>query len=495
MKSNDLELLAILGLGASVVFVAYHTLNKNKNKIQSGHPVVSKHSPFGLAATVASTHTFDLAKTTPQLTMPGGSITTATADNVPMFDVPNYETLNNYAVSMGMLRLNPAGVQEPHWHPNASELFYCINGTGAITIFLGDPTVVHNSFTISAGELAFIPKGFAHHIENIGTTQFSAVMCWNNQNVQTQGLSGNASAMSGRVMDAALGTSSFFKTVDKQTDTLDVGIVKKAATGLDPTIKMVNTPAGSGTLVLPASVKKPTSSRTRTKKTAVAKVEPLPPVPEIYTHIGRHRFGPTRASYATVAAVPNRKPAASPVAPKALTPTPSGPTISNTSIFKFSLVKAPAAVRTAGGYDTKGYSGSFPILKGQGLACFSIFLNPGGIREPHWHPNAGEIHHVLRGNMAFAVVSPGGAVDQGTIGPGAFFYAPPSFTHYFENRSTTETLHIVAFFTNDNPSDVGFSGMFGAYSNSVLGATFNTPASSFNSLNKNRLQKDVGITK
>lgn len=492
MKPNDLELLAFLGLGASVVFVAYHTFNKNK--IQPGpHPVGSKHTPFGLAATVASTHTFDLAKAAPQLSMPGGSITTATADNVPMFEVPTYERLNNYPVSMGMIRLNPAGVEEPHWHPNASELMYCISGTGAMTIFLGDPTVVHNSFTLSAGDLAFIPKGFSHHVENIGTSQYSAVMCWNNERVQTQGLSGNASAMSGRVMDATLGTKSFFKTVDKQTNTLDVGIGKKAATGLDPSIKMVNTPAGSGTRVLPAAVKKPTSSATKKK----AKPRPLPPptIP-IYNPIGRYRFGPTRAAYAAAATVPTttRRPAASPVAAKP-TPTPSGPTISNTSIFKFALVKAPAAVLTAGGSDTKGYSGSFPILKGQGLACFSIFLNPGGIREPHWHPNAGEIHHVLRGQMAFAVVSPGGAVDSGTIGPGSFFYAPPAFTHYFENRSTTETLHIVAFFTNDNPSDVGFSGMFGAYSNSVLGATFNTPASSFNSLNKNRLQKDVGITK
>ncbi len=40
---------------------------------------------------------------------------------------------------------------------------------------------------------------------------------------------------------------------------------------------------------------------------------------------------------------------------------------------------------------------NFPILKGQEASIVLLTLEPGGIREPHWHPSAWEINIVTKG--------------------------------------------------------------------------------------------------
>ena len=38
---------------------------------------------------------------------------------------------------------------------------------------------------------------------------------------------------------------------------------------------------------------------------------------------------------------------------------------------------------------------NFPILKG--MAIYTLHLEKGGVREPHWHPNAVELGYCLAG--------------------------------------------------------------------------------------------------
>ena len=69
-----------------------------------------------------------------------------------------------------LLRLKRGGVREPHWHPNASELTYCISGRAQMTIYpsnTGADSFTVDSFTIDPGEVVFIPQGFMHNIENV----------------------------------------------------------------------------------------------------------------------------------------------------------------------------------------------------------------------------------------------------------------------------------------------------------------------------------------
>ena len=50
-------------------------------------------------------------------------------------------------------------------------------------------------------------------------------------------------------------------------------------------------------------------------------------------------------------------------------------------------------------------------------------------------------------------------------------------------------MHFAIFFGSDNPGDIGISGSRSAYSNEVLGATFNLDSSYFNKLP--RVSQDV----
>lgn len=67
------------------------------------------------------------------------------------------------------MNLEPNGLRELHWHPNAAEWLCFINGTGRATIFLGSATA--RTFDFTSGDTAVFPDNSGHHIENTSATQ------------------------------------------------------------------------------------------------------------------------------------------------------------------------------------------------------------------------------------------------------------------------------------------------------------------------------------
>ncbi|HJR47911.1 MAG TPA: cupin domain-containing protein, partial [Nitrososphaeraceae archaeon] len=114
---------------------------------------------------MSSIHTFNLEAIKPQAVCNGGTRSMANADN--------FQILRGMAVYT--LHLEKGGVREPHWHPNAAELGYCLAGRALMTIF--SPGAEHDTFTVEPGEIVFVPRGYIHHIENIheGDTKFAIV--------------------------------------------------------------------------------------------------------------------------------------------------------------------------------------------------------------------------------------------------------------------------------------------------------------------------------
>jgi oxalate decarboxylase len=108
--------------------------------------------------------------------------------------------------------LNEGGVLEPHWHPNAAELGYCISGRAEMTIYpdaaRGADSFTVATFTIDPGEIVFIPQGFAHDIENITNEETKFVIAYNIERPTTIGLSGSVGSMPNRVMDKTFGIKS-----------------------------------------------------------------------------------------------------------------------------------------------------------------------------------------------------------------------------------------------------------------------------------------------
>lgn len=137
-------------------------------------------------------HLFHLNATTPQNVYSAGNRIDVTKDN--------FSALNGMSVSL--LTLEAGGIREPHWHPNANELSYCLKGQALMTIF--SPGSVHNTFTIQQGDIVFVPQGSIHHIENIGKTPFQTILCFDHSTPEDLQLSSSVSVMPPHILAATL---------------------------------------------------------------------------------------------------------------------------------------------------------------------------------------------------------------------------------------------------------------------------------------------------
>ena len=170
-------------------------------------------------------------------------------------------------------------------------------------------------------------------------------------------------------------------------------------------------------------------------------------------------------------------------------PEPGSSTRRIPNSHKFNVEGISPQIRTNGGTVAKADASSFPILGGNSLSFFSLIMNPGAIREPHWHPNSSELGYILEGTARLIILSPDGIIDTFQVGPGDIYFIPTAFFHYIENLDSNKSMHFAIFFSSDLPGDIGISGMLSAYSNEVLGASFNLDPNYFNNLP--RLTEDV----
>ena len=80
-------------------------------------------------------------------------------------DVRNFPFTNMAAL---IIDLEPDAMREIHWHPDADEWQFYIQGEARMTVF--DATSKARTFNYRAGDVGYVPKTLAHYIENIGTT-------------------------------------------------------------------------------------------------------------------------------------------------------------------------------------------------------------------------------------------------------------------------------------------------------------------------------------
>jgi oxalate decarboxylase len=79
---------------------------------------------------------------------------------------------NKFSVSTttaaALVTIKPGGVRELHWHPNADEWQYWIQGRGRMTVFDTGPKAATADFR--AGDIGYVKKSLGHYIENTGDT-------------------------------------------------------------------------------------------------------------------------------------------------------------------------------------------------------------------------------------------------------------------------------------------------------------------------------------
>ena len=114
--------------------------------------------------TSQSAHKFRLSKMSP-LTFPGGWERIVTAKEFPI----------NTTLTSVMQYLEPGALREMHWHPNADEWQYYINGHSRVTVFGAHGRVRTEEF--GPGQICFIQQGFGHFVEQVGSepTKFFAL--------------------------------------------------------------------------------------------------------------------------------------------------------------------------------------------------------------------------------------------------------------------------------------------------------------------------------
>jgi oxalate decarboxylase len=86
-----------------------------------------------------------------------------------------------------LLTLEPGGLRELHWHPNADEWQYYVKGRSEIGIFGANGK--YRQDEVGPGEVAFINRGFGHYIRQIGNEQTQILVAFNSPDYQEISLS------------------------------------------------------------------------------------------------------------------------------------------------------------------------------------------------------------------------------------------------------------------------------------------------------------------
>jgi len=75
------------------------------------------------------------------------------------------------------MNIEPGAIRELHWHPNADEWQYVMEGSGKVTIFGSHGRT--KTMPFDKGKVAFIKQGYGHFIENTGSETLRLVVLFN----------------------------------------------------------------------------------------------------------------------------------------------------------------------------------------------------------------------------------------------------------------------------------------------------------------------------
>ena len=133
--------------------------------------------------------------------------------------------------------------------------------------------------------------------------------------------------------------------------------------------------------------------------------------------------------------------------------------------YRYSLKKSNPLLTNEGGSAYVARQNIWPILKNQAL--YSLCLTNIGMREPHWHPETAELGYVEKGRGRMSILSPSGEIDTYIMEEGDIYFIPKAYPHHIENLQN-EILHLLIFFDQAMPRDIGFTGSILSYSEEVL---------------------------
>ena len=111
---------------------------------------------------------------------------------------------------------------------------------------------------------------------------------------------------------------------------------------------------------------------------------------------------------------------------------------------KFShRLMAQEPIKTSGGTVRIADSSVFPVSTT--IAAALVEVNPGGLRELHWHPNTDEWQYYIEGQGRMGVFGASGQARTFDYQAGDVGYVPFAMGHYIENTGTTPLRFLEMF--------------------------------------------------
>ena len=152
---------------------------------------------------------------------------------------------------------------------------------------------------------------------------------------------------------------------------------------------------------------------------------------------------------------------------------------------KYRLDSQPPRV-FPGGREYLVSSREFPIQTS--LTAVRMDLQPGGLRELHWHPNADEWQYYVRGRARVRVFGSHGRTRTEEFGPGHVAFIQKGYGHYVEQIGN-EPTEILILFNSGEYQEISLTNWLGGNPASLLEDNFGISRSMVDQLPK----RETGI--
>lgn len=136
----------------------------------------------------------------------------------------------------------------------------------------------------------------------------------------------------------------------------------------------------------------------------------------------------------------------------------------------FRLSRSKPLHRNSGGSIQIADSTNFPLS--QSVAAALVTVEPGSMRELHWHPNADEWQYYLRGSARMTVFNTGPHANTTDFRPGDIGVVKKNLGHYVENTGD-DVLQFLEVFRTDHYEEVSLANWLAHVPPSLVAAHLN----------------------
>lgn len=100
--------------------------------------------------------------------------------DVRVVDSKNFKV--STTIASAIITLNPGGLRELHWHPNADEWLFFMHGKGRMTVFASGARA--RTMDFQSGDVGYVQKSLPHYIENTGDSELKFLEMFNSSYFQ-----------------------------------------------------------------------------------------------------------------------------------------------------------------------------------------------------------------------------------------------------------------------------------------------------------------------